>query len=77
MSKEIPTAVIKEAQNLISHYGQHIEFLGEFSDAEYYTFRFPENSLSGFPYVYMYDPQIEGVLEITGFRALDIINKFR
>ena len=77
MSKEMPIAVINEAQNLISHYGQHLEFLGVFSDAEYYTFRFPENSLTGFPYVYMYDLKTEDVLEITGFSALDIISKFR
>lgn len=77
MSKEIPTAVLNEALSLISHYGQHIEFLGEFCGAEYYTFRFPENSLTGFPYVYIYDLQTEDVLEITGLNALDIISKFR
>lgn len=77
MSKEIPQAVIKEAQGLIERYGQHIDYLGEYKEADYYVFHFPDETITGFPFVYVYYRQKEEAIEITGFDALDIIGKFK
>ena len=42
--------------------------------ADFYMFVFPEDSNTGFPYVYQLEN--DEVLEITGFPALDIIGLF-
>lgn len=76
MYNEIPQAVIKEAQGLIARYGQHIDYLGNHKDADYYVFHFPDGIMTGFPFVYVYYHQTEEVIEITGSNALDIIGKF-
>lgn len=76
MSKEIPQIVIKKAQSLIERYGQSIGYLGNYKNAEYYVFRFPDDTVTGFPFVYVYYPQKEEVFEITGSDALEIIGEF-
>lgn len=76
MSKEIPQAVIEEAQGLIDRYGRCMDYLGKYKDADYYVFHFPDETITGFPFVYVYYRQKEEVIEITGFDALDIIGKF-
>ena len=73
MEKDIPQSVIKEAQSLIDRYGQCIEFIGEKNDLDYFVFRFPENSMTGFPFVYVYNSEFDDTMEITGFDALDLI----
>ena len=77
MSKDIPQAVIKEAQDLIDRYGLHIDYLGEHKDSDYYMFHFPEGTITGFPFVYVYYRQKDEAIEITGFDALDIIGKLK
>jgi len=76
MGKKIPSEVIKEAKSLINMYWENIKYLGTNKDYEYYQFIFPENEETGFPFVYIYSPQNWKVLEVTGFRALDIIDEF-
>jgi len=76
MEKKIPAKVIKEAESLINMYWENIRYLGTNKDYEYYQFIFPENAETGFPFVYIYSPQDWEVLEVTGFRALDIIGEF-
>ena len=76
MNMEIPQAVIKKAQSLIGQYGFSIGYLGNYKNAEYYVFRFPDDTVTGFPFVYVYYPQKEEVIEITGSDALEIIGEF-
>ena len=76
MNKKIPEQVIKEAEGLINIYWENIEYLGADENAEYYHFVFPKDTVTGFPFVYIYTPQNGDVIEITGFDALDIIGKF-
>lgn len=75
MNKEIPISVLDAAQGLISQYGQNVVFSGEYMGIEYYTFKFPEESVTGYPVVYMYNINTKEVINISGSRALDIIGE--
>lgn len=77
MNKETPQSVINEAQNLIIHYGQCLVYLGEYLEREYYHFKFPDGTITGFPIVYVYNRKDNSVLEISGFEALNIIESLK
>lgn len=76
MNKTIPESVIEEAKGLIEIYGNNLEYLGEYKGSGVYKFKFPKDSETGFPFVYMHDSTKDKVMEITGFDALDIIDEF-
>lgn len=76
MDKKIPEQVIKEAEFLINMYWENIKYLGTDEGVEYYQFVFPENTRTGFPFVYMYHPKNGEVTVITGFKTFQIIKKF-
>lgn len=70
----IPEQVKNEARWLIEQYGDSFAYLGNLDGADYYVYQFPEDAVTGFPFVYQY---YEGkVFTITGFDALDTINLF-
>lgn len=71
----VPQIVIEEAQDLIEYYGNTLEYRGMYKDCEIYQFVFPENKETGFPVIYLYDAQTNHVLEISEFRALDILEE--
>ena len=70
----IPEQVKNEAQWLIGQYGDSFNYLGNYEGQEAYIFEFPEDSSTGFPFVYL----MKGtdVLEVTGPFAIDIIGSF-
>lgn len=68
----IPEQVKNEARQLIEQYGDSFEYLGNYEGADYYVFKFPEDSCTGFPFVFQYENG--SVFTITGFEALDTIN---
>ena len=71
---KIPQIVKDAAKDLIEIYGDKFDYLGKFEGAEAYAFSFPEDSCTGFPFVYLVkDDKVE---EISGFLALDIIDYF-
>lgn len=72
--KEIPQAVKKEAQWRVEQFKCPIEYLGTKNGQEYYTCKMPENSMCGFPDVYIYEN--ETCFTVTGFDALNIIDLF-
>ncbi len=76
MNKTIPESVIEEAKGLINIYGNNLEYMGEYKGFDVYKFKFPKDSETGFPYVYLHDSSKDTVMEITGFDALDIIDEF-
>lgn len=60
----IPEAVKNEARSLIGQYGESFEYLGDYEGQEAYLFKFPDDSVTGFPFLYLYK---DGeVLEVTG-----------
>ena len=69
---KIPQIVKDAAKDLIEIYGDKFDYLGKFEGAEAYAFSFPEDSCTGFPFVYLVkDDKVE---EISGFLAIDIID---
>lgn len=75
MTTEIPVKVQRKAQHLINRYGQNLDCIGNFNEYEYYIYKFPEETITGFPFVYAYNSETEEVMEISGSRALDIIGE--
>ena len=68
----IPIQVKKAAAELIEAYGDSIVYIGEYSGCEAYLFQFPEDSSTGFPFVYLLGDN--KVTEVSGGIALDIID---
>lgn len=68
----IPEQVKNEARALIEQYGDTFEYLGIYEGQEAYVFKFPEDSCTGYPFVYLYDGK--DTTEITGPLSLDVID---
>ena len=64
----IPESIIKAARELVEQYGSTFDHLGEYKGQEAYVFCFPEDSETGFPFVYLLAPDGH-VTEVTGFDA--------
>ena len=69
----IPESIIKAARELVEQYGSTFDHLGEYKGCQAYAFSFPNDSCTGFPFVYLLAPDGK-VTEVTGFDALDIVN---
>lgn len=69
---KVPEQIKNAAKSLIDLYGDTFDYLGKYKGKGAFLFRFPENSNTGFPFIYL----IKGdkVTEITGFEALEILN---
>ena len=71
---KIPKAVIEEAHELIEGFGEHFRYLGKITDGrDVYSFMFPDNQETGFPFIFLYDGHIAS--PISGYKALRIISK--
>lgn len=68
---KVPEQIKSEARWLIEQYGDSFDYLGNYEGQEVYLFKFPEDSCTGFPFVYLFKDGL--VTEITGFESLDII----
>ena len=68
----IPEQVKNEARALIEQYGDTFEYLGIYEGQEAYVFKFPEDSCTGYPFVYLYDGK--DATEIPGPLSLDVID---
>lgn len=75
MKSSIPEVVVEEAKDLIGLYGNNLEYFGEYEGYNVFGFVFPEGKETGFPFIYILDSENNSVLEVTGFRALDIIKE--
>lgn len=73
MKENVPKAVLEAAKGLIGRYGENIKKHGIYKGQEVYVYQFPENSFTGFPFVYLYDAEKNMAIEITGKTALDIL----
>lgn len=70
--KNIPELVKTAAKSLIDMYGDNFSYLGMYDGAEAYVYEFPEDSCTGFPFVYLLKDDI--VTEVSGYIALHIID---
>lgn len=50
---KVPQIVKDAAKDLIEIYGDKFDYLGKFEGADAYAFSFPEDSCTGFPFVYL------------------------
>lgn len=72
----IPKTVIHAAKHLVDMYGKNFVLIGNKDGRDVYKYKFPEDSRTGFPFVFLYDKEKDTVAKITGFDALDIICEF-
>lgn len=69
---KVPEQIKNAAKSLIGVYGEAFDYLGKYKDKDTFVFRFPDDTNTGFPYIYLFK---DGkATEITGFEALDILN---
>lgn len=69
---KVPEQVKNEARELIEQYGDSFKYIGKYEGQDTFMFNFPEDSDTGFPFVYLFNG-VEAI-GITNFLALDIIN---
>ena len=73
MEDSVPKSVIYEAQHLIEEYGCNIRHIGKYDGNEVFEFVFPENTETGYPFVYLYDESTKVTIQLSGEEALEII----
>ena len=73
--QNIPTPIRQEAEELVSMYGQRVEYLGQMPDGQAaYYFHFPADVCAGFPVAWLY---VSGqVMELSGHDAVEVISAF-
>lgn len=72
--KDIPNIVIQKAKDLIDLYGINLDCIGMYKGLDVYAFQFPENTETGYPFLYLYDRLSNKTTDVTGFEALDILS---
>ena len=77
MENKIPEGVIKEAKDFVNLYGNTLKHIGKYNGYDVYRFGFPENTETGFPFLYLHNLSRDEVTRISGFDALDIINSIQ
>ena len=70
---EIPNEVLQAAADLVAEYGPDFALLGELSGRAVYQFRFPSGDLTGFPFLYLYDPASGAVETVSGRASLRLL----
>ena len=70
-----PPEVLKTAKGLVDMYGPHFVLLGERDGQQVYMFQFPDDSTTGFPFVYLYEKG-KPALEVMGPEADAIVGSF-
>ena len=75
MKETIPSVIIAQAKELIDLYDNCLEYCGSYQNKDVFVFRFPDDTETGFPFLFLYDKTNEGVEEITGFETLHILSE--
>ena len=73
MKNGIPKSVICEAQHLIEDYGCNFRHLGKHDSNEVFQFVFPENTETGYPFIYLYNESTKVAMQLSGEDALEVI----
>ena len=71
----IPQPVAEAAKAFCARYGENIVYIGKYKKQDVYMYEFPDDVEIGFPFIYLYNPDIQKVLEITGSDSLDILER--
>ena len=68
---KVPQIVKDAARDLIDRFGDNFDYLGKFEGSDAFAYAFPEDSCTGFPFVYLVkDGKVD---EITDSPAMFII----
>ena len=70
---DIPQSVLHEASWLIEEYGCVFRRIGKYDGKIVYLYCFPENTETGYPFVYLYDEMSTISLQVSGEDALKVI----
>lgn len=70
---EVPKEVLKAAAGLVEMYGAKFSVLGEKDGRTVYQFDFPEDSYTGYPFVYLFREGDRKAKELTGPEALEAV----
>lgn len=71
---DTPQVVTEKAKGLIELYGPQLAYIGNYENLQVFMFQFPENTETGFPFVYLYDRSSNVATEVIGFDALEVIS---
>lgn len=72
---KVPAEILAAASEEIAEYGEHFRLMGELNGKQVYAFKFPNDVLLGFPFLYLYkDHKVDF---ITGREALMILRSLR
>lgn len=70
---KVPEEVIKAAGQLVEQYGENFEYLGRKDDTDYFLYAFPEDSCTGFPFVYAFkDGDVDTMTGDIAFYIIDL-----
>ena len=67
---EVPKEVLKAAADLVKRYGAKFKLLGKTEGRVVYSFDFPRDTYTGYPFLYLYGSG--PVKEVTGEEALKL-----
>lgn len=69
----VPEQVKNEARALIKQYGDSFDYLGNHEGQEAYLFRFPDDAIVGFPFLYLFkDGEAMGITGPQVFNFIDL-----
>lgn len=68
----VPEQIRTAARGLIEQYGESFDYLGSVEGQEAYLFKFPDDSCTGYPFVFLFKGG--KVSEITGPESFNIID---
>lgn len=69
---KVPQIVKNAAKDLIEIYGDRFDYLGKYEGADAYAFLFPEDSCTGFPFVYLVkDGKVDVVTDSIALFIID------
>lgn len=70
----VPEQIRTAARGLIEQYGETFDYLGSVEGQEAYLFKFPKDSCTGFPFLFLYDGS--QATEVTGPSVFDFISLY-
>lgn len=66
MNTDVPSEVLKAAKSFVEWFGVHFKYIGRYEESEVYMYQFPETMLTGFPYLFLLNPETRVVTKVTG-----------
>ena len=78
MKTEVPEEILHSAKSFIERFGESFKYIGRYEKQDVYKFQFPGYVLTGYPFLYLLNPETRIVTTMTGpgvFRIMDAAEK--